>query len=84
MKSIPIYLNRDTVAVIQIYRRVHKTLDLWISDFDDYKFDDQEVYEQAARQFINHLEEYWTPGFMTALMGEIDRALKRYHKKFKI
>lgn len=79
MKKItrkPIILNRNAVALINIFTRDDKVEDILFSY--ETQFDNPyEQLEQSAKQFISQLEEQECDAFLLALGKE---ALKQYLK----
>lgn len=72
---IPIYLDKYTVALIQVFTRYEQLEDMWITDYPEYDEDPETVAKQAAEQFISQLQGRWTPRFLRALQAEIESIL---------
>jgi hypothetical protein len=75
---IPIYLNKHTVALIQVFTRCEQLEDLWVTDYPEYDEDPDTVAKKAAEQFIGQLQDHWTPRFLEALQDEIRIRLSDY------
>ena len=75
----PIILNKDTVALIQIFS--HNTekepflADHWMFDIPDFFKHSMEVHKESAKEFINQLKEEHCGAFLKELALE---ALKQY------
>lgn len=77
MEKHPIYLDRNTSAFIHIFTRPDDLEELsWMTDSDLFNLNEEELAKDAARQFIDQLQERWTPRFLMALREEINRRLK--------
>jgi len=76
IKRQPIQLNNHAVAVIHIFNRTDYLEDIWMSEVDEYTEDSCNQHELAAKQFVEQLEDWWTPKFMKALKNEIEIRLK--------
>lgn len=72
----PIYLSKNAVALITVYERPDKIEDMWIIDYAEYGEDYKKVAEEAAEQFMEQLDEQYTPRFLRALKKEINKRLK--------
>ena len=73
----PIYLNKNTVALIHIFKRCDEINDLWVTDYSIYDENPDDVAKEAAKQFIDQLKNCWTPRFLEALQQEIKNVLTR-------
>lgn len=77
----PIMLNEHTVALISLFTKGTDNLD------DCWSYDAViEWYHQdkdsAARQFVEQLEDHWSPAFMMALRDQITAKLAEHDKKY--
>lgn len=72
----PIYLHKNAVVTINVYTRPDDIEDVWITDFPQFDEDYENVYKEAAEQFIDQLKDEWTVGFLEALRKEIDKRLE--------
>lgn len=72
----PIYLHKNAVALITIFKRYDNIEDLWITDYPEYDENTKDVCKEAAKQFIEQLENQWTQRFLTALRDEINLILE--------
>ena len=73
---MPIYLHKNAVALITIFKRVDHLEDIWVADYPDYDEDYDKINKEAARQFIDQMEGQWTPRFLIALKSEIEKRLR--------
>lgn len=75
MSRMPIYLDKNSVALITVYSRPDHLEDIWITDYPEYDIDYDQAARDAAKQFIDQLEGRWTPRFLSALKDEINKRL---------
>ena len=73
----PIYLSKNSVALITIYTRPDKIDDIWVTDYPEYEEGYQELAEEAAFQFMEQLEGRYNRLLLRALKKEINKRLKR-------
>ncbi|HSC55785.1 MAG TPA: hypothetical protein VLC51_01205 [Nitrospira sp.] len=76
----PIILSEHTVALITLFKKGTDNLeDCWSFDavLEWYHKDK----DSAARQFVEQLEDHWTPAFMMALRREITRKLREHDQE---
>jgi hypothetical protein len=79
----PIQLNSDTIVLLQLFHRNNHIEDIcWSSECTMVMKKDLESHTKAAEQFINQLEDHWTPLFMMELRDRINERLKRDDKKY--
>lgn len=78
----PIQLTRHTVAVIHLFTKTDDFDDLWMMDFWRYMEETYDHNDIAAEQFIEQLQDKWTPAFMMSLIDKISEALVVHDKKF--
>jgi len=71
----PILINRQTVALISIYKVDQDILDSL--DCDMETFNDKIVAKDGAKEFIRQFKDWWTREFMENLVKEIINELKR-------
>jgi hypothetical protein len=72
----PIYLNKNAVALINVFTRPDKIEDFWIMDFSGYPEDHKKVAEEAAEQFMEQLDGQYNELFLRALKKEINKRLR--------
>lgn len=70
MKRKPILLSRHSVALIFMYNRNDEIFDIAAGAYNE--FDAKEIYIEAAKEFVNQLEDRWSVNFMEALRDEIE------------
>jgi hypothetical protein len=79
----PIQLNSDTIVMLHLFHRKNHIEDIcWSSECTMSMNKDLESHTKAAEQFINQLEDHWTPLFMMELRDRINERLKRDDKKY--
>lgn len=72
----PFFISDDTVAVITLFRRRANDFSaLWMSEMPI-----PHVGEEAAQQFIEQMEGFWTPHFLMALRKAISEKLAQEDK----
>jgi hypothetical protein len=64
----PIILDKNTIALIQVFKRGDSLADLWIHDIEKHEEEEWMLYLDSARQFLDQLENNWTPRFLMELM----------------
>lgn len=82
-----IQLSRDVVILLHLFKKdtTHSWEDAWLHDVEQIEESDYKLYEEAAKQFINQLEGYWSVAFLTALRNVCDVIIKEdieYWKKY--
>ena len=77
----PILLNEHTVALITLFKKDHDDLeDCWSYDaISEWYYKDK---DSAARQFVEQLEDHWSPAFMMSLRDQITRKLVEHDEKY--
>lgn len=73
----PIFITNSVAAVIHLYTRHGCFDDLWTSDCFHRRSD-----ERDAKQFIDQLEDQWTPAFLMALRDQITERLKEHDAEY--
>ena len=76
----PIQINKNTVAVIHLFNRYDHLEDIWFTEVNKYCEENYNLHEEAAEQFIEQLDDMWSPLFMIALRSKIDERLKKLGK----
>jgi len=79
----PILLSPNSVALIHIFTRYDHLEDIWISDVPQSYIDIKNIPKEAAKEFINQLDNHYTPAFLIALRDEINKILKKREKELK-
>lgn len=75
----PIFINRHSVAVIHVWTRCDNIADVFLPELGlEFPRDEQ----AAARQFIQQLEDHWTPAFLMALRDAVTEALRQHDADF--
>ena len=74
----PIQLSKNSIAVIHIFNRYDLMDDLWMYDVDKLYKEGRDVEKEAAKEFINQLENEWNGVFLLELHNEIHKQLKNY------
>jgi len=74
--SKPIYLNKNAVALITVFTRYDNIEDMWITDYPEYDEDYEKVAAEAAKEFMEQLDEQYNELFLRALKKEINERLK--------
>jgi len=79
-KRIPILINPQTIVLLRTFDKIycHEISDLY-DDFFDSEYvaeHPDEIAQEAAEEFVNQLNDLWTPRFMQCLRSEIDKRLK--------
>lgn len=79
LKRTPILLGSHTVALITLFHLPNDRLeDLWTIEYiDTFK----EV-DHAASQFIDQLEDHWSPAFLMALRKKITATLAKHDAEY--
>lgn len=73
----PIQLSRDTVCLIQLFRKKNGLDDLMFCDQPDYIIHSYDLHEKSAQEFVEQLEGHWCTLFMEHLVKEVLRAVKK-------
>lgn len=76
----PILLNSDTVAVLHIFIRPNHLGDMWFADIEQHEEERHGLYEKAADQFIDQLEDTCNMAFMEALRDKLDKIVKEHYE----
>jgi len=71
----PILLDKNTVAVIHIFERTDTFDDIFYET--DRNIDKHDTYINAAKEFINQLDDHWCISFLRELRNGIDNILKK-------
>lgn len=79
-QRLPIFINNHTVAVLNLYQRHDCLEDMWKADC--FHHDGIVEANRDARQFVDQMEEYWTPAFLMALRDEITARLREHDRDF--
>jgi len=78
----PIYMGKNSVAIIHIFTRYDHLEDIGIfTDTDQYYKKELKVKNEAAKQFISQLQNHWSVNFMKQLRDEIDILIKKCENK---
>jgi len=72
----PIYLNKNAVALITVFTRPDHIEDMWTTDYPIYNEDYKKVAAEAAKEFMEQLDEQYNELFLRALKKEINERLK--------
>lgn len=77
----PIILNEHTIALITLFKRRRDSLDdCWsYESVLEWYYRDK---DSAARQFVEQLEDHWTPAFMMALREQITAKLAAHDAQY--
>lgn len=80
-----IQLNRDIAMLIHLFEKdsEHSWEDVWLRDFTGVYEKDHLLYREAAKQFLNQLEGYWSVAFLKALRDECNKYIKEHREKCK-
>ncbi|MFB3926606.1 MAG: hypothetical protein ACE14T_11190 [Syntrophales bacterium] len=70
----PIFIHKNAVAVINIYTR-HDCIEDIFTVAECYHDSD---HVQQAQQFIDQMENHWTPAFLMALRDAITERLHQH------
>lgn len=74
----PVLLNSHTVMLIQLFQAKDTIADSWMWDYiDNYREADD-----AAEQFLDQLDEHWTPAFLMALRRKITERLVKHDTEY--
>ena len=77
----PIVINKNAIALIQIFTRQDSWEDIpFLEDLDD-RFEYEEYYKNMAKQFIDQLEGKYCVAFLDALKKECDVRIKKHTNK---
>ena len=76
----PIIISNDTIALITLFTNHSYLQDCWTYDYLHNIDHDQATF--AAMQFVDQLEDQWTPAFMMALRKQITLKLEEHDKEF--
>uniref|UniRef100_A0A6M3LD13 Uncharacterized protein n=1 Tax=viral metagenome TaxID=1070528 RepID=A0A6M3LD13_9ZZZZ len=75
MNRKPIIINNSTIACIFIYNRDFDSWLDWVGIEADCT-DNEKQTREAAKLFIDHLDEHWTPRLLQCLRDECEKRLK--------
>jgi hypothetical protein len=83
-ERFPVQISPDTIVVLHLFHQSNRNFfeDCWETDCAAKLREDLQTHTKAARQFIDQLEDHWTPLFMMTLRDEIDKELKDHDKKY--
>jgi hypothetical protein len=84
IRRTPILINNHAVALLHIFTRYDHLEDLWTVDADGLDKEKWEMYDEAAKQFVEQLEDQWCIKFMEALRDEIDKQIKEHKKEYNM
>ena len=75
----PIVLGEHTIALITLFHLPHDHLeDIWLMDYLDHI----KNVDHAASQFIDQLEDRWSPRFLMALRDKITATLAKHDSQY--
>ena len=85
VERYPIMITYNTIALLTLYHHNTNTFqDLWAMDYDDPML----ISKNAAKQFVERLEDHWNAIFLMDLRDEINATLKKnddeYGTKFAL
>jgi len=76
----PIYLNKNTVALITLFTRPDKVKDIWITDNLEWDKNYKKIAEEAAHELMEQLDGRYNMLFLKALKKEINKKMNYYFK----
>lgn len=81
----PIRLSPGALAVIEIFKRRDDMLHLsWAIDEDEYSEHDLgERWDEAATEFVDHLQGEWCIGFIKALRDKLQALIDVHEKRVR-
>ena len=75
----PVLIGEQTAALITLFHKERDCAGDWaIADL----VDPYETAEEAARQFVEFLDDHWTPAFLMALRRAITAKLAKHDRQF--
>jgi hypothetical protein len=72
----PIWLGPNAIALIQIFEGGHNWDDIWTYWFSEEE-DPQERADEAAKEFMRQMDEWYSRRFLEALKREIEKELAK-------
>lgn len=73
MNRKPILLDKNAVAMIQIFEKNDEPFDVFNGAWD---YDVVKTWDDAAAQFISQLDDHWCVRFLESLRQKIDDILE--------
>lgn len=75
----PIMLDKNTCAMIWLYTRNDELWDVAVGVYEPYLDMGIDIYKNAAKEFINQLQDRWCVAFLEALRDEINETIEKHN-----
>jgi hypothetical protein len=82
VRRVPIIVGGHAIALLTLFKLPHDNLDdVWAWDWLQEEIHTQ--HYKSAKQFIDALEDHWSPAFLMALRDEITKRLEQHDKEYE-